>query len=70
MGDVTAALSMTCALWKMQVKERCCDFQAKTQNPVFFIGNTYDGLTPLISAYNVSAGFEESVVLEIAGYGC
>lgn len=70
MGDSTGALTMLCAQWKIQPKERYDgDFQVKTKNPVLFIGNTYDGHTPLKSAYNVSSGFEGSVVLEVNGYG-
>ncbi|OBT66462.1 hypothetical protein VE03_03590 [Pseudogymnoascus sp. 23342-1-I1] len=70
MGDITTAISMTCAQWKFDAKERYeGDFQVETKEPVLFIGNTYDGLTPLISAYNVSSGFRGSVVLEVNGYG-
>lgn len=70
MGDVTPYISMTCAQWKMGAKERYeGDFEVQTKNPVLFIGNTYDGLTPLVSAYNVSSGFNGSVVLEVNGYG-
>jgi hypothetical protein len=70
MGDITTAISMTCAQWKFDAKERYeGDFQVETKEPVLFIGNTYDGLTPLVSAYNVSSGFHGSVVLEVNGYG-
>lgn len=70
MGDNSDALSMTCAEWKFEAKERYDgDFQVATKNPVLFIGNTYDGHTPIASAFNVSSGFEDSVVLEVNGYG-
>jgi hypothetical protein len=69
-GDVTSAISMICAQWKMSAKEVYTgDFHAKTKKPVLFIGNTGDGFTPLASVYNVSAGFKNSVVLEVNGYG-
>jgi TAP-like protein len=69
-GDVTPAITAICAQWKMRAKEVYeGDFQAKTKKPVLFIGNTGDGFTPLTSAYNVSAGFKDSVVLEVNGYG-
>jgi hypothetical protein len=69
-GDVTSAISMICAQWKMSAKEVYTgDFQAKTKKPVQFIGNTGDGFTPLASVYNVSSGFKDSVVLEVNGYG-
>jgi len=69
-GDDTPAISMICAQWKMKAKEIYTgDFQANTKEPVMFIGNTGDGFTPLDSAYNVSSGFKDSVVLEVDGYG-
>jgi hypothetical protein len=69
-GDVTPAISMICAQWKMKAKEVYMgNFQANTKKPVLFIGNTGDGFTPLASAYNVSSGFKDSVVLEVDGYG-
>jgi hypothetical protein len=69
-GDVTVGSSATCAQWKIEAKERYeGDFRVRTRNPILLIGNTYDGHTPLASAYNVSSGFEGSVVLEVNGYG-
>lgn len=41
----------------------------KTRNPVIFVGNTFDALTPLVSAQNASAAFVGSAVLEHGGYG-
>jgi hypothetical protein len=69
-GDVTPGITAICAQWKMKAKEIYDgDFKAKTKKPVLFIGNTGDGFTPLTSAYNVSSGFKDSVVLEVNGYG-
>jgi hypothetical protein len=69
-GDATDAINMNCAQWKIDAKERYeGDFQVETKNPVLFVGNSYDGHTPIISARNVSSGFEDSVVLEVNGYG-
>ena len=34
-----------------------------------FVGGPFDPVTPLISAYNMSTGFEGSVVLQHNGYG-
>lgn len=69
-GDATVALNMQCARWKIEPKERFeGDFQVKTKNPILLLSNTYDSHTPIISARNVSSGFEDSVVLEINGYG-
>ncbi|KAK2748950.1 hypothetical protein FQN57_007233 [Myotisia sp. PD_48] len=68
-GDLLS-IAIACSHWKIEAKERYTgDFQVKTKNPVLFIGNTFDGHTPLVSAYNVSSGFEGSVVLEVNGYG-
>lgn len=59
-----------CAHWSLEAKERYMgDFTARTKNPVLIIGNTYDPVTPLVSAKNVSASFEGSVVLESHAYG-
>ncbi|KAI2471100.1 alpha/beta-hydrolase [Annulohypoxylon bovei var. microspora] len=69
-GDGLVSLYATCAQWKIEPKERYTgDFNVKTKNPVLFIGNSRDALTPLVSAKNVSATFEGSVVLEVNGYG-
>lgn len=59
-----------CAQWPFEAKERYeGDFNVATSNPILFIGNTYDPVTPLASAQNMSAGFEGSVVLQHNGFG-
>ncbi|KAI0130387.1 TAP-like protein-domain-containing protein [Xylariales sp. AK1849] len=69
-GDLPASLILKCAQWRFEAKERYNgDFQVKTRNPMLLVGNTYDPTTPLVSAFNVSAGFEGSVVLQHNGYG-
>ncbi|KAI1385783.1 alpha/beta-hydrolase [Hypoxylon trugodes] len=69
-GDALVSLYAACAQWKIEPKERYTgDFNVKTKNPVLFIGNSHDALTPLRSAKNVSSTFEGSVVLEVDGYG-
>lgn len=69
-GEVAVGISMACAQWKFDAKERYeGDFKVKTKNPILILGNTYDAHTPLKSAYNASADLEDSVVLEIDGYG-
>lgn len=70
-GEVTAQREMTCAQWPIETKERYeGDFQVRTANPILFIGNDGDAQTPLVSAYNVSSGFEGSAVLELTeAYG-
>jgi hypothetical protein len=70
MGRGDVSLSMACAQWQLEPKERYeGDFQVTPKNPVLLIGNSYDAHTPIRSARNVSAGFEGSVVLEVNGYG-
>ena len=71
LGDFTVYLSTSCAQWQIEPKER---YEAgfhniKTKNPLLVIGNTLDPATPIRSAFNISAGFEDSVVLTQNGYG-
>ncbi|KAI1653441.1 alpha/beta-hydrolase [Daldinia decipiens] len=69
-GDGLIFLYSACAQWKIEPKERYMgDFNVKTKNPVLFIGNTFDGLTSLASARNISSTFEASALLTIDGYG-
>jgi hypothetical protein len=69
-GDTADSVTMACAQWKFDAKERYTgDFQVRTKKPMLVIGNTYDPVTPLVSARNVSDGFEGSVLLQHDGYG-
>jgi hypothetical protein len=59
-----------CAQWRMEAKEIYSgNFQVKTANPILLIGNTYDPVTPFVSAQNVSETFDGSVLLQHNGYG-
>jgi hypothetical protein len=71
LGDVESVVTLTCASWLMHAKEvyKGGFSNIETKNPILFIGNTYDPLTPLVSAQNASAGFLGSVVLQHNGYG-
>ncbi|KAK4612044.1 Tripeptidyl aminopeptidase [Fulvia fulva] len=75
MGDATIGTMSACAQWSIEPAERfqfpssSSSPQIATSNPILIVGNTFDGHTPLISAYNVSETFEESVVMEVRGYG-
>ncbi|KAH7028087.1 TAP-like protein-domain-containing protein [Microdochium trichocladiopsis] len=66
-----ASNAYLCAQWPFEAVERYeGDFTGvKTKNPVLFIGNTYDPVTPLVSARNMSSGFEGSVLLQHDSYG-
>ncbi|KAJ6785450.1 hypothetical protein PWT90_07112 [Aphanocladium album] len=70
MGTTEGPVAMTCAQWKIDAKERYKgDFKAAPRKPVLLVGNSYDGHTPIVSARNVSSGFQGSTVLEVKGYG-
>ncbi|OGM41169.1 hypothetical protein ABOM_009862 [Aspergillus bombycis] len=69
-GDLASTAAMQCIRWGGEAKERYGgNFRVKTSHPVLVIGNTYDPSTPLVSARNVSAGLEGSVLLQQNSYG-
>ncbi|EMR70664.1 putative nedd8-like protein [Eutypa lata UCREL1] len=71
LGDFTTFLASSCAQWDIEPKERYeggfCGI--KTRKPLLVVGNTFDPATSIKSAFNISAGFEDSVVLTQDGYG-
>lgn len=71
LGDIESIITITCANWLMSAKERYEGGfnNIVTKNPLLLVGNTYDPLTPLVSAQNASAAFPGSVVLQHNGYG-
>ncbi|KAM7218622.1 TAP-like domain containing protein [Rhypophila decipiens] len=64
-----------CVKWPFESKEKfdtnilLRDSGIKTRFPILFTGLTYDTRTPIHSARNMSAYFDNSVVLEVKGYG-
>ncbi|KAL8833711.1 MAG: hypothetical protein Q9176_007867, partial [Flavoplaca citrina] len=69
-GDLYAALVPSYRDWPFKAKGAYLgDFKAETKNPILFVGGALDPITPLPNAYNASAGFQGSVVLEHGGYG-
>jgi pimeloyl-ACP methyl ester carboxylesterase len=69
-SDVFYDQTWRCAAWKMDAKERYTGkFSAETKFPILLVGGAYDPVTPLVSAFNTSAGFKDSVVLTHRGYG-
>ncbi|KAI6382967.1 hypothetical protein MCOR25_000474 [Pyricularia grisea] len=69
-GDAIDATSMICARWPFEAAERYLgDFNFKTAaTPPLVMSKTFDPVTPLVSARNVTAGFD-GVLLEIEGGG-
>ncbi|TLD28691.1 hypothetical protein PspLS_03788 [Pyricularia sp. CBS 133598] len=68
-GDAIDAASMACARWPFEAAERYLgDFNAKTAIPPLVMSKTFDPVTPLVSARNVTAGFD-GVLVEIEGGG-
>lgn len=69
-GDGDDRPLMECARWKIKAKERYeGDFKADTKNPALLIANSFDPVTPLVSAKNMSHSLKDSVVLEHKAYG-
>lgn len=71
MGDLASTFPITCSQWKFASKERYDGpfTNLSTRVPMLVIGNTYDPATPFRSAQNISAGFQNSVLLQHDGYG-
>ncbi|KAB2575811.1 Tripeptidyl aminopeptidase [Lasiodiplodia theobromae] len=69
-GDRISYDIEACVKWKMNAKERYLgDYRVSTRHPILIIGNTFDPVTPIVSARNASASLEGSVVLEHHGFG-
>ncbi|KAK4183197.1 TAP-like protein-domain-containing protein [Podospora australis] len=71
LGELVAPYAVHCSRWPFAAKERYAgDFMnVKTRYPILFVANTYDPVTPVLNARNMSVGFEGSVVLEQNGFG-
>jgi pimeloyl-ACP methyl ester carboxylesterase len=69
-SDIAYFTLWTSAQWRMPAKERYWgDFRATTKTPILYINGEFDPVTPLVNAYNGSAGFTGSAVLPHSGYG-
>ncbi|KAL2267170.1 hypothetical protein VTJ83DRAFT_4447 [Remersonia thermophila] len=73
-GELLLPFINRCAHWGMPAKEHVNPLQVggpplKTRNRILLIGNSYDPVTPISSAFNVSLGLKGSVVLRHNGYG-
>ncbi|KAL4878414.1 TAP-like protein-domain-containing protein [Aspergillus karnatakaensis] len=69
-GSSGIGLQALCANWKITAKERYeGNFDVRTKHPMLVVGNTFDSATPFRSAQNLSAIFEDSVLVEHGGFG-
>lgn len=70
-GDAADESPARCGQWTLPAKERYDgDFKVKTNTGILVIGNSYDPVSPLASARNVSETFEGSSLLHQDGaYG-
>ena len=69
-GGQNGVTQAVCAQWPWKAKEVYKgSFEAKTKHPILVMSNSLDGETPLLSARNMSAGFEGAVILENDGVG-
>lgn len=72
LGDMANGLSFPCLRWPWHAKggyNGSWHDEVETKNPILFIGNTYDPVTPISNAHNSSAIFTGSSVLENGGVG-
>lgn len=68
--DVGPLNDIICASWLASANEVYNGpWGARTKNPVLVVGNTYDPVTPLSAARNMSSLLPGSVLLEHHGYG-
>jgi hypothetical protein len=71
-GASHASTAAVCAQWPIQAKEtytRGFNKTIETRTPVLFMGLTYDAPSSVAGAYNASASFANSVVVEVHGAG-
>ncbi|KAL1836388.1 hypothetical protein VTJ49DRAFT_5226 [Mycothermus thermophilus] len=73
-GELLLPLMNRCVHWEMPAKEHVNPVPVdgpplRTRSKILLIGNSYDPVTPISSAFNVSQGLEGSVVLRHNGYG-
>lgn len=69
-SDVSYVNLWPSARWRMPARERYWgDFRVTTKSPILYVNGEFDPVTPLVNAYNGSAGFTGSAVLPHSGYG-
>ncbi|KAI1432009.1 TAP-like protein-domain-containing protein [Xylaria sp. CBS 124048] len=71
LGDVLATVPATCGQWKLEPHERFIGKfgDIKPRSPLLVIGNTYDPVTSIVSAKNISETIKGSRFLEHGGVG-
>jgi hypothetical protein len=70
-GDAADQVVARCAQWQLPAKKQFDGNleSVKTRNPVLFVNNRFDPVTPLASARNVSQTLAGSILLEQNSYG-
>jgi TAP-like protein len=69
-GSSHAITAAVCAQWPIKAKESYeGDFAVETKHPVLLMGLTYDTPSSIAGAYNASASFANSKVIEVEGAG-
>lgn len=64
LGESWAAIQMECTAWKARAHWRYDGkFHSPTANPILFVGNTIDPVTPLRNAFAMAKGFDGAGVL-------
>ncbi|KOS22357.1 Tripeptidyl aminopeptidase [Escovopsis weberi] len=69
-GPPVVALAAACVQWRMRSRESFAGpFKATTRTPLLLISSPLDPATPMVSANNMTLGFDGSVVLQQNGIG-
>lgn len=72
LGDMANNLDYPCLVWPWHAKgayQGSWHEEIETKNPILFVGNTYDPVSPVSNGHNGSAIFKGAAVLEHQGVG-
>jgi hypothetical protein len=69
-GEVWSTDKSLVQTWSIVGKERHRgNFTSRTANPILFVGNDYDPVTPLLNARKMATLFPNAAVLRVKSYG-
>jgi hypothetical protein len=69
-GEIFAENESDIKTWSIVGKDRHRgNFTSHTANPILFVGNNYDPVTPLLSARKMATLFPNAAVLRVKAYG-